>query len=374
MPHQTMAQKQTLHHINWKVAAELPAINGQSKALGLAGPAAGVHQKVLVVAGGANFPDRMPWLGGKKKYYDDIYVFEKEDKGNNITPYPKLFHLPYPVAYSAGCTAPAGIICAGGENADGITSKVLLVQWDIATENIAVKNLPDLPVAVANASITADGNMVYLGGGEMADGVSNHFYRLDLNDTAAGWKQLPALPKPVSHAVMVVQASGDHQYLYMIGGRKKNSNGISDLYASVYRYDLKNNRWQQKQSLPYALSAGTGMATGDSGILLFGGDKGETFHKTEQLIAAIEAEKDDAKKQQLIRQKALLQTAHPGFSQEVLHYNAMADAWEITGTIPFEVPVTTTAVNWGKEVLIPSGEIKAGKRTPRLLLGKFFHN
>lgn len=373
MQHQTMAQKHTGYDITWKVAAELPAINGQSQALGLAGPVAGLHHQVLLVAGGANFPDRMPWLGGKKKYYDDIYVFEKDDKANHIKPYPRIFHLPYPVAYGASCSTPQGIICAGGENANGITNKVLLLQWDRATKNTAVKNLPDLPVAVTNASVTANGNRVYLAGGEMADGVSDRFYSLDLNDTAAGWKQLPALPKQVSHAVMVVQSGGDHQYLYMIGGRKKNSNGISDLYASVYRYDLQNNRWQQKQSLPYALSAGTGMAAGASGILLFGGDKGNTFHKTEQLIAAIEAEKDEANKLQLIRRKALLQAAHPGFSKEVLQYDAMADAWQITGTIPFEVPVTTTAVNWGKGVLIPSGEIKAGIRTPQLLFGKFFH-
>jgi N-acetylneuraminate epimerase len=373
LDNQTMAQKQPVHAINWKVAAELPAIHGQPKALGLAGPLVGIHRNVVVVAGGANFPDGMPWLGGKKKYYDDIYVFEKEDQGNSIKPYPKIFHLPYPVAYGASCSTLQGIICAGGENANGITNRVLLVQWDMAGKNIAVKNLPDLPIAVTNASITTKDHRVYLAGGEMVNGVSNHLYSLDLNDTALGWKQLPSLPDPVSHAVMVVQSSGDRNGIYMIGGRKKNNNGISDLYASVYRYDLEDNQWQQKQSLPYALSAGTGMATGANSILLFGGDKGEAFHKTEQLIAAIHAEKDEAEKQQLIRQKAILQAAHPGFSKEVLQYNTIANAWEMVDTIPFEVPATTTAVTWGNRVLIPSGEIKAGVRTPQLLLGKFFY-
>ncbi|GEO04348.1 hypothetical protein AAE02nite_20120 [Adhaeribacter aerolatus] len=373
MHNQTMAQSQTVQAINWKVAVELPALTGQAKALGLAGPVAGVHHQVLVVAGGANFPDKMPWLGGTKKYYNDIYVFEKEAKGNTIKPYPKLFHLSNPVAYGASCSTPSGIICAGGENDKGITNQVLLIQWDTATKNIAVKNLPDLPIAVTNAAITSINNKVYVGGGEMADGVSNQFFSLDLNHPAAGWQQLPPLPKPISHAVMVMQSSGEHQYIYLIGGRKKNSNGISDLYDSVYQYDLKSSQWQQKQSLPYALSAGTGMATRAGNILLFGGDKGETFHKTEQLLAAIAAEKGEAKKQELIQQKANLQSAHPGFSKEVLQYNAHADTWKKLGTIPFEVPVTTTAVNWADGVLIPSGEIKAGVRTPQLLLGKFIH-
>ncbi|MGV3589105.1 MAG: Kelch repeat-containing protein [Adhaeribacter sp.] len=373
MHNQTVAQRQPVPAINWKVAAELPALTGQSKALGLAGPVVGVHHQVLVVAGGANFPDKMPWLGGAKKYYEDIYVFEKEAKGNTIKPNPKLFRLPNPVAYGASCSTSSGIICAGGENDKGITNQVLLIQWDTATKKIAVRNLPDLPIAVTNAAITAINNKVYVGGGEMADGVSNHFYSLNLNHTAAGWKQLPSLPKPISHAIMVMQSSSDHKYIYMIGGRKKNSNGISDLNDSVYRYDLKSSQWQPKQSLPYALSAGTGMATGTGEILLFGGDKGETFHKTEQLLAAIAAEKDHAKKQQLNQQKATLQAAHPGFSKEVLQYNALTDTWKKLGTIPFEVPVTTTAVNWADGVLIPSGEIKAGVRTPQLLLGKFIH-
>lgn len=371
LENQTMAQKQPLAAINWQVAAELPALNGQPKALGLAGPFVGLHQNVVVVAGGANFPDRMPWLGGTKKYYGDIYVFEKDDKGKSIKAYPEIFQLPYPLAYGASCSTPLGILCAGGENADGISNKVLLLQWDIATEKIAVKQLPDLPMALANASATAHGHRVYLAGGELCNGVSNQVYSLDLKDTAPGWKQMPALPEPVSHAVMVVQSRGDQESLYLMGGRKKNHHGISDLYASVYRYDLKSNQWQQQRSLPHALSAGTGMAIGTNKILLFGGDKGETFHKTEKLITAIQAEKDEAKKQQLIRQKETLQGAHPGFSKEVLQYDTLANEWERIGTIPFEVPVTTTAVTWGNQVLIPSGEIKAGIRTPQLLLGNF---
>ncbi|MGV3504935.1 MAG: hypothetical protein ACO1O1_14595 [Adhaeribacter sp.] len=366
-----MAQKQSLPAITWKVAAELPALAGQAQALGLAGPLVGIHQDKVVVAGGANFPDSMPWLGGRKKYYREIYVFEGVDKGQGLRLYPKIFHLPYPLAYGASCSTPQGILSAGGETGQGLSNKVLLLQWDKAAGNISLKNLPDLPLALANAAVAAHGHQVYLAGGETATGVSRHLYRLDLQDTAAGWQQMPDLPVPVSHAVLVVQASKDGEGMYLMGGRMKNSNGISQLYAAVNRYDLKNKRWQPQQALPYALSAGTGIAAGKNKILLFGGDKGETFHKTERLLAAIEAEKDEAAKQALIRQKASLQAAHPGFSKEVLQYDTLANSWEMAGTIPFEVPVTTTALTWHHQVLLPSGEIKAGIRTPQLLLGNF---
>ena len=66
--------------IKWKIAAELPASNGQSKSLGFAGPINGVNNNVLVVAGGANFPDGLPWEGGKKYYSNEIFVLQKAGK------------------------------------------------------------------------------------------------------------------------------------------------------------------------------------------------------------------------------------------------------------------------------------------------------
>ena len=104
--------------------------------------------------------------------------------------------------------------------------------------------------------------------------------------------------------------------------------------------------------------------------MIFGGDKGETFHKTEKFIAAIHSEKDDAKKTALIQQKNTLQSSHPGFSKEILMYNAEPDEWTVVGCIPFDSPVTTNAVIWEDKVIIPSGEIKAGVRTPQILSAK----
>ena len=61
------AQNKPFNSIQWKIAAVLPATSGHAKAFGLAGAVCGIHQNALIIAGGANFPDAMPWLGGKKK-------------------------------------------------------------------------------------------------------------------------------------------------------------------------------------------------------------------------------------------------------------------------------------------------------------------
>lgn len=354
--------------IDWKIAAELPPSEGQEKALGFAGPVVGVSQDKLIIGGGANFPDSMPWLGGKKKYYNDLYVFEKDADGN-VRKLSEKFHLPEAIAYAACVSTSDGIVIAGGENERGISNKVLLLNWNKADLNVSIRQLPDLPLPLTNAAATFDGSNVFIAGGETDEGVSDKFFSLDLEDPVADWQQLPLLPKPVSHAVMVVQSNGKKKGIYLIGGRKRNSNGISELYASVLFYDFNTKKWIEKQSLPYALSAGTGLSYDDHSILIFGGDKGETFHKTEVLIAAINLEKNDAKKQQLMDEKAKLQASHPGFSDLVLKYNTCKNEWNTEGKIPFAVPATTTAVWWDDVIIIPSGEIRAGVRSPDIIAG-----
>lgn len=353
-------------HMNWKVAAVLPGVNGKNS-LGYAGPVTGTVNDKIIIGGGANFPDSMPWLGGKKKYYDEVFVYERKDSVLQLSQ--QQYKLPEPIAYPAVCSAANGIVYAGGENNNGLSAKAWLINV-AANDSVQFTSLPSLPAAVTNAALTAVDHLVYLAGGEITAGVSSKFYCLDLNDTLPGWKELAVLPRPTSHGLLIAQSGG----LYFIGGRMKTKTGISDLYASVYFYDFSANQWTEKKSLPYALSAGTGVPYQSGKILLFGGDKGETFHKTEELIAAIANEKDSVKKKELVQQKINVQSTHPGFSKQVLLYNTGKDEWIVAGTIPFDVPATTTAFISGSFVFIPSGEIKAGIRSPYILSGKFRDN
>lgn len=354
------AQKKQELKLQWTVAAELPVAENGQPALGFAGMVAGVHNNKLIIAGGANFPEAMPWNGGKKKYYDDVYVYVK--KGNRFILQQKS-KLSFSIAYAASCTTPKGIVFAGGENENGLSKNVYLLTINKAT--VTTESLPELPFAVTNASITAIDDKVYLAGGETATEASSQFLVLDLNNAAAGWKQLPQLPKPVSHTVLL--ATKNH--IYLAGGRRKNSNGISDLYSSVFEFDIRTNQWEEKQQLPYALSAGTG-AVYQNKILLFGGDKGATFHRTEELIAAIKAATEETTKKKLTDEKTALQSAHAGFSKEILAYDILHDNWQIIGTIPYATPVTTTAVQWKECFILPSGEVKAGVRSQHILAVK----
>src|SRR6188474_1845861 len=59
--------------ITWRQITPLPDPRGY------AGMFAGVAGGKLIVAGGANFPDTMPWEGGKKVWYDTVFVLDRSD-------------------------------------------------------------------------------------------------------------------------------------------------------------------------------------------------------------------------------------------------------------------------------------------------------
>jgi len=360
----SIAQKKALF-IQWEKIAELPIQSGNVKALGVAGAIIGISLNKLMIAGGANFPDAMPWEGGSKKYHNTFYVFEKLD--NKIVQLQKQFQLPYNIAYAACVSTPLGIVAVGGENENGYSKKALLIQWNKDAVQPIVQELPEFPAPLASASAVAFNNTLYVAGGENTSGTLDLFFMLDLQNPTTGWKTLPALPQPTSHAVIALQANNDTTLL-LIGGRKKNTNAISTFYNTVFAFDFVQQQWKTLAPLPYPLSAGTGVALNRLEILLFGGDKATVFHKVETLVLAINAENDTNKKTKLIQEKNKILAAHDGFSKELLSYNFQKDAWQVIDYLPFPTPVTTTAVKWGSQIILPSGEIKAGVRTPDIFV------
>jgi len=324
--------------------------------MGLAGPLGGVDHGVLLVGGGCNFPDSMPWAGGKKKYYKGVYVVDMHRRAVIA-----VDSLPEPIAYGASVTTPRGVVYIGGENEDGVSARVYCVRWE---GKLGVRRLPDLPVALTNASAALLGQTIYVAGGETAAGVSDRLFALDL--PGGGWRLEGSLPKPLSHAVFI--AAGGR--LYLIGGRKRNPGGISDLSDAVCCYLPAERRWAGCRSLPYALSAGTGILYDGHSLLLLGGDRGEVFQRVEKLIAAADRSSDAAERQRLLLEKARVQSAHPGFSREVLRYDMNRNEWSNFDTLSFPSPATTTAVRWDNYIVIPGGEIRAGVRLPQILIGE----
>lgn len=355
----------------WKVAGELPVAKGSQVSLGLAGPVTGIHKNILFIGGGANFPDSMPWQGGKKRYYNSLFLFKK--KGTHLVLQSNNFNLPANIAYAASCSTPQGVFFAGGENEKGATKNAFLLKWNTINKVVVLDSLPPLPVSLTNAAAVSDGNSVYVAGGEYPTGVSNKCWTLNLGDKEPGWKELSSLPRPVSHAVFIAIGTKETLKLYLIGGRRKTSLDTSELYNSVYELNVSQNQWKELSPLPYPLSAGTGVKTKTGNIVLFGGDRGVTFSEVENYIARIKRSLSQSEKDQLTKQKNKTLENHPGFSKEILFYDIATGSTRIVGTMNYPAPVTTSAVLWGKFVCIPSGEIRAGVRSPKILMTTLPH-
>ena len=369
----TSAQENSVPIIKWKLAAILPSSDGNHKSLGFAGAINGVSSDAFIVAGGSNFPGGLPWNGGKKYYSKQIHILQKEN--DQYSWYKKAkFFLPEAVAYCGVTSTPMGIVYAGGENENGILDKVFIMVWDKDKCELAIKSLPSIPLPLTNVALTHLGNEVWAAGGDETDSSSNLFFSLNLDDKNPKWKSLPDLPVAVANATLIAQEEGGEKKIYLIGGRTKTKSGISELHHTTFVFTIKRNQWEKCADISDGekisdLSAAAGVAIDKNYILIAGFDNGKVFHQIESLMVQIKEAKTPVEKAKLTAEKNNLSIYHKGFDRRVLLYNISANVWNKIGVLPFPAQVTTSAVRWGNKIVISNGEIKPGIRTPNVLIG-----
>lgn len=364
--------------INFRVTSfgELPSVGLQPNP-GLAGAFSGITGDKLILAGGANFPDQKPWEGGMKAFYDRIYIYQLNKNGSVLVDSSQK--LPFAVAYGASVSVPGGILCIGGNDREACSSKVFLLKWDDQNKEVQFESFPDLPEPLTYGSAVLSGNTVYvIGGSSSPDGTDtgNYFYSLDLSKqgiTGNGWETEPVFPGPGRiYAVSVVQSSGTRPCIYLFSGRNISRDNKLTVFTDGLVYDPVLKKWDQlKTAVLFPVMAGTALPFGSGSIIFFGGAPGDLLFQEQQLKA--ELSKSIRSKDSLaisVAKDALLDyyTAHPGFSNEILLYNTITNTITSAGESELPLPVTTKAVSWGKNIILTSGEIRPGIRTPDLLL------
>ncbi|MDF1739599.1 MAG: kelch repeat-containing protein [Verrucomicrobiales bacterium] len=313
---------------SWKAIPELPA------ALGVAGPFTGVHDDVLLVAGGANFPE--PVWENDKVWHRRVYALPLAgDRKWRV-----VGALPRAIGYGASVSVDEGIICMGGNDAGTVFDEVFLLKSDGS-----IDALPSLPDPACNGAAATIGRELYFSPGmrtgELAS-ASQDFLRLNLDDLDAGWKTLPSLPAPGrALSVLIAQNNGDGDRLYLIGGRLEEASGEIAFLADVFEFDPSQGDapWTKKASMPGPLAAGTGVAVGENHIFMLAGADGSLM-----------AVADD------------LKLDHPGFPKSIYAYDTQSNKWTDAGESPVN-QVTTTAVGWKDLTFLVSGEIKPRVRT-----------
>src|SRR6056297_59731 len=323
--------------------SELPSLPDE---LGFAGPFAGVHNDALIVAGGANFP-RPVWENDSKVWHDRIFVLVKAEPG--LT-WREAGKLPRPIAYGATVSTPEGLVCMGGNDAEQTFDEVFLLGWDPVSETIQRVDYPALPVPCAFSAATLIGDVIYLAGGQRGsslDSAMANFWSLDLSKKSSAeeftWKELPAWPGPSRALNLTVsQHNGYTDCVYVISGRRQSDQTVEFL-KDVWEFNPTTGDWRARANVPRCVMAGTGIGFGQSHVLVLGGATGELFFQADQL-----------------------RDQHPGFGKRSLAYHTITDTWTEAGPT-LANHVTTTAVRWGNDIIIPTGEIRPRVRSPKVL-------
>lgn len=143
--------------IRWDTSLSLPQLDGTPN-IGIAGAFSGRIDGKLLIAGGANFPDRTPEANGEKRYHRDLYIYDASRGWQVIRD-----ALPAPRAYGISVTLPEGVLCIGGCDASDCTDQVSLLTLD--GDRPRFTPWPSLPRPLANAAGALVGHRIYVAGG-----------------------------------------------------------------------------------------------------------------------------------------------------------------------------------------------------------------
>ena len=303
---------------------------------GFAGAFAGVADGKLIVAGGANFPDKKPWEGGKKVWYDTVFALE-EPGGQWRT----IGKLPRPLGYGISVTTKEGVVCLGGSDAEKHHAEVL--QLAIKGGQVETKSLPSLPIPLANGSGALVGGTVFVFGGSDHPGEQsalNHLFALDLSSPQLQWKELE--PCPGKARILPVAAALEGAFYIAGGAALEATDGkVARVYLlDAWRYQ-PGHGWQRIADLPKpSVAAPSPAPVLDARIFIVGGDDGS-------LVGFQPIEK------------------HPGFPKSILTYDARKNVWSVDGAVPASRATLPTAF-WQGRWILPSGEARPGVRSPEV--------
>lgn len=343
-----LAGAQGIDLIAWEDLPDLPM------SLGVAGAYAGLSNGALIVAGGANFPEPL-FKDGQvnpdaiKTWWDTIYVLTSAE-----AQWQSVGKLPCPLAYGATVTCDRGMVLIGGCDSQTHYADVTMLEW--INGQIKPTALPPLPKPCAFTSAAILGNVIYVAGGQdspQATQAMKNFWALDLMVDKPQWQVLEPWPGP--ERILPVAAVQDGAFFVVSGCQlmAKPERGLSRRYLTDgYRFtpDSSNplaGTWETIAELPEPVAAAPtpAPAVGQTHFLVLGGDHGRYAEQTFEL-------KDQ----------------HPGFSRKIMTYHTTTDTWAQFGELSAG-HVTTTAVRWDGRIVIPSGEVRPGVRSPRIMAG-----
>jgi SSS family transporter len=314
-------------------------------------------EEFLVVAGGANFPEGRPWEDGKKVYYDTVYVLPLKEGGEWRVSEVKL---PSKIGYGMSVSLESGASWfMGGKNDEGCVADVLEVT--MSGGRLSFEKKASLPEVIAEGVSGVVGEDILVGAGTNGEATGRMMYRF----SEGKWNEL-GWPEEARGRMYAI-SGGKGGKFYLFGGRdlaegeEEQEDRIFglDFLKDCWSLNVAEGTWKQLADLPEARSAAPSMAVpvGASSLLMLGGVPVEFLR--EQVAARPELNGQGME--------------HPGFPASILSYNTVTDRWAEAGSLPLDgtfAPVTTPVVFWDGKVILPTGEIKPGVRSPQVLIAE----
>lgn len=378
------SQPQTVDYLQWTVQSTLPPTQAQEVQPGLAGNFAGVIGNYIMVAGGANFPEALPWEGGQRVYSSDVFLLPLGGSNEWIV---REDALPRPLGYGVSITLPNGILFIGGANSDGVFSEVFQARIQGPQDDLVFIDWPELPVPLTNMTGALVGNTIFIAGGQerLAEpAATNHFFSLDTKNPELGWIKRSLWPGPSrSFSVSAAQNDGFDAVFYLFSGRNYGPDRPLEILKDGYEYNPRLDRWKRldgPDGPDFPLMAGLAFASGQNHIILLGGDDGSLMIRQKSLEAEIDrltlgdgiAEDELNGRVDSLNALILHQlNNHPGFRRDILYYHTITNTLVKAGEAPFPFPVTSNVVKAEGRYFITSGEARPGVRTPDVYVGWF---
>jgi N-acetylneuraminate epimerase len=302
---------------------------------GFAAMYAGVSGDALVVAGGANFPEKRPWEGGTKMWYDDVWVLDQPDGA-----WRKAGKLPKSLGYGVSVNWKGEVICIGGSNADGHDADVFSLS--IEGQGIVVKQYPPLPRPCANFCGALVGDTIFVAGGiEKPDSVQamHTFWSLKLSQDKPQWRELT--PWPGKERMLATAAAHDGAfYLFSGAALHAGSDGKPERewLKDSFRY-REGVGWEKLPDAPRVAVAAVSPApvTGNTIFLLAGDDGAKVGFKPE--------------------------TQHPGFPLDQFVFDTTLLQWTTLSSLAPFSRATVPSTRWREGFIVPSGEARPGYRS-----------
>lgn len=321
--------------INWNKLSE-EGLQGHL-AKGVSATYAAFIDGQLIVAGGANFPDKLGFEGGAKAFYDEILWYDPANNSWKI-----IGKLPVPSAYGVSIPIPHGSLWIGGNGSTELLTSCYKVSLrynrDHTPETTAMETsakmdannavkantvmelnetmgttatveltpFAPLPMPMDNFAGCAIGSTVYVAGGNVNGTPSNTLYSINVASDSAwvkhnginpaadqharrgdtNWTELPPFPGlPRVQPILVAIQEEEQPYLYLLGGFFGGDAEREPAMATdVLRYDPNEQTWEKvgeqvdpDTGEPFSLGGATAMAFDNRYILCLGGVNHDIF-------------------------------------------------------------------------------------------------